>query len=444
MTFLSNSSAQIVRLVPALLLLGSALALGEPHPPDMTPDWDGNGFNNSFERAVDIGQLTPNGVNIREQLGVVPWGFDTTDYYRFMFPGGVNDRQLSVQLDEQPDFTMWINIYDQSHKLVYASIGQANETFSIPLPPGIYYLQVLTSADVANGRNLQYTLSAKPVEIPLPDKGGFACSGAPNLGRLTDQVQTIEGNLNEQKSASVYSLYIPYGAALSGDMAGLQPSTRYTLTVIDRLTESAIPFRNSTLKTERILIDPGFYCLKIESVGSLGFGNYRAQISAARAGLMPGNDKNRAQNIIDMELGNLSTNGSYGFVSRYIHYQTPGPGVPNVPTVLEYGHEYVIRDWVGNDANTEYYWFTLSGKSLIELHLINQMASARAFIEDLAGNVFATSVVDSTSLNPALMPSQSLKVTLDPGRKYYIRIDYISSSPPGTSFGISLKASRAS
>jgi hypothetical protein len=105
----------------------------------MTPDYDGNGFNNSFERAVDLGELRPAGVNVPEQLGKVPWGFDTRDFYRFVFPSGVNDFLLAVHLTEIPDFTMWINVYDQARKLVFVSEGQANETFSIPLSAGLYY-----------------------------------------------------------------------------------------------------------------------------------------------------------------------------------------------------------------------------------------------------------------------------------------------------------------
>jgi hypothetical protein len=118
------------RLVSAVVIaFASTVAAAQD---SWTPDHDGNGYNNSFERAIDIGQLTPTGVNIKEQLGVVPWGFDTRDFYKFVFPSGVNDFQLSVKLDEQPDTSMWINIYDQTQKFVYASIGSADETFSHP------------------------------------------------------------------------------------------------------------------------------------------------------------------------------------------------------------------------------------------------------------------------------------------------------------------------
>lgn len=425
------------RLVSAAVIaFASTVAVAQD---SWTPDHDGNGYNNSFERAIDIGQLTPTGVNIKEQLGVVPWGFDTRDFYKFVFPSGVNDFQLSVKLDEQPDTSMWINIYDQTQKLVYASIGSADETFSIPLASGVYYLEVLTSREVANGRNLIYTLSAKPVEIPLPDKGGLACRGAPAIGAFSDQGQQIEGNLNEGKRWSTYSFYSPYGFALTGNMFGEQPSRRYVLTVINRLNGDSIRFRDSNLQNEGIMLDPGFYCLRIESAGNSGFGNYRGRFAALRAGLFPGNTKPRAQNIIDMELGNLTRNGFYGFVSRYVHYQKPGE-IPNVPTVIERGHEYVIRDWVGNDARTQYYWFNLPSQSRIELRLFNQMAFARAFIEDLEGNVLASTTVDGSPLDPELLPSQSLVTTLASGKRYYIRISYLSNSAPGTSFGVWMRA----
>lgn len=163
------------------------------------------------------------------------------------------------------------------------------------------------------------------------------------------------------------------------------------------------------------------------------------QPACVRAHAGQGNNKSQAQNIIDMELGNLSTNGSYGFVSRYEHYQAPGQQ-PNVPTVVEYNHDYVIRDWVGPGAPDEYYWFNLPGKSRVEARLSNQVAFARAFIEDADGNVLATSVVDSSSLNPDLMPSQSLAAVLPSAKRYYLRISYASNSNPGTSFAVSLKA----
>jgi hypothetical protein len=82
-----------------------------------------------------------------------------------------------------------------------------------------------------------------------------------------------------------------------------------------------------------------------------------------------------------MEFGNLSENGRYGLVSRYLHYKKPGE-IPNVPTVVSHGHEYVIRDWVGANARTQFYWFNLPGRNRIQLRLFNQMASARLFIED--------------------------------------------------------------
>lgn len=405
----------------------------------MTPDHDGNGFNNSFERAVDLGEIRPAGVRIQEQLGRVPWGFDTRDFYRFVFPSGVTDFQLAVRLTEVPPFTMWINVYDQAHKLVFVSKGQVNENFSIPLTGGVYYLEVLTSAEVANGQNLQYTLEARPVEVPLPDKGGTSCRYAPSIGLMNAEPKVVEGNLDEARRFSMYSFYTTSSTSLQGNMFGPQPSRRYRLTVTDRLNGNPIPFRNEALQMEGILLDPGFYCLAIESVGQTGLGNYRGQFTAGRAGLRPGNDKTRAQNIIDMELGNLTTNGSYGLVSRYLHYQTPGQQ-PNVPTVVEFNHDYIIRDWVGLDAPDQYYWFNLPGRSQVEARLSNQMASARAFIEDEDGNVLATSIVDSSSLNPDLLPSQSLTAELPSGKRYLLRVRYTSNSNPGTSFGISLKA----
>lgn len=406
-----------------------------------TPDHDGNGYNNSIERARDIGQLTPAGVNIEEQLGVVPWGFDTSDYYRFAFPNsGITDFQLSVRLEEEPDKSMWINIYDASGQLIYPSIGSDNETFSIPLRGGVYYLEVLTSPAIANGRNLRYTLGAKPVEVPLPDKGGLACNGAPDIGALTSEEKMLDGNLSPEKRLSVYLLNIPYGAAVNGTMRGLAPSERYVVTLTDRLNGNRISFRNSNLKQEQILLDPGFYCLEIASVGDLGLGNYRGIFTANPAGLVPGNSRARAQNIIDMELGNLSENGAYGFVSRYWHYKKPGE-IPNVPAIVTHEHDYVIRDWVGTAAPAQYYWFRLPGKSKIDIRVYNQMASARAFVEDEAGNVLASTIVDADSLNPELLPSQSLAKVLPTGEKYYIRVSYTSGSQPGTSFGLRLRAS---
>lgn len=405
-----------------------------------TPDHDGNGFNNSFERAVDLGELRPAGISVREQLGRVPWGFDTVDVYRFVFPAGVNDFLLSVDLDEEPDTSMWIEVYDRDRKLALPpSIGNANEQIRLPLSAGLYYLKVLTNPGIANGRNLRYTLTVKPVEVPLPEQGGTACAGAPNVGNL-GVAREVSGNLNEVRRSSVYALHVPFGAALNGSMFGLQPSRRYVVSVIDRLTGNSIRFRDTELQTQGIMIDPGFYCLRIESAGFAGLGNYRGRFNALRAGIMPGNDKQRAQNIIAMELGNLTPNGSYSLVSRYLHFQQPGVQ-PNIPSVVSHNYDYVIRDWVGVDARTQFYWFNLPpGQSKIDVRLINQMAFTRVSIEDENGNALATSQVDSSSLNPEIMPSQSLSTILPSGRRYYLRIDYLSNSTPGTSFGVILNA----
>jgi hypothetical protein len=378
-------------------------------------------------------------VNLREQLGRVPWGFDSSDYYRFLFPSSFNDFELTVRLTEQPSFTMWILIYDQSQRLIYTSKGQPNENFSIPLKGGVYYLAVVTDQGTAGTRNLHYILSAKATDVPLPDQGGAACSGAPSIGLLGNQQRDIEGNLSEVRRSSVYRFYTPYGASLQGGMLGPQPSARYTVSLTDRLNGNKIRFRDSELQMQGILVDPGFYCLTIASNGFSGLGNYKGQFVANRAGLVPGVDKSRAQNIIDMELPNLATNGSYGLVSRYTHYKTPGQQ-PNVPTVVTYNHDYIIRDWVGQGATEQYYWFNLPGKSRVQVRLSNQMAFARAYLEDANGNVLAGTTVDSSSLDPALMPSQSLTATLSGGQRYYLRIGYESNSNPGTSFQVVLNA----
>ena len=216
MTFIishfAGNRGQICRSVATAF----GLALTVPGPitaeESWTPDHDGNGFNNFFERAIDLGELRPAGVNISEQLGGVPWGFDTKDFYKFMFPGGVGDLQLSVRLDEQPNGTMYINVYDQNRNNIWSSVGQNNETFSIPLTSGIYYIEVLTDPETAKGRNLRYTLRAKPTEIPLPEKGGLACREAPNLGLINAQGREIEGNLSLGKPTSIYSFHVPYGS----------------------------------------------------------------------------------------------------------------------------------------------------------------------------------------------------------------------------------------
>jgi hypothetical protein len=180
-----------------------------------TPDHDGNGFNNSFERAINIGQLTPKGAIIHEQLGAVLWGFDTNDFYKFIFPSGVSDLHLSIRLDEEPNTTISINMYDRSRKLVNQSTGNTNELFRIPLTQGEYYLEVITDKDTANGRNLLYTLNANAVEIPLPDKSWSTCRGAPSLGALSESGKDIEGNFNTNKRSAFYNFYIPYSSVLS-------------------------------------------------------------------------------------------------------------------------------------------------------------------------------------------------------------------------------------
>jgi hypothetical protein len=441
---MTSRISQRVRLVTATSACALALtwSLLAPAQDSWTPDHDGNGFNNSFERAVDIGELRPAGVNISEQLGRVPWGFDSRDFYKFVFPGGVSDFHLSVRLDEQPNTTMWIRVYDRSQTLIYSSRGADNETFSIPLTSGLYYLEILTDTETAKGRNLRYTFTGRPMEDFLAGKRRPSLSWCSRSRRIEHARARDHGQPRFRNPRSVHSFHVPYGAAITGSMLGPEPSRRYQVSVIDRLTGSEIALRNSSLKEENLLLDPGFYCLKIESVGNAGYGNFRGRFAALNAGLVPGQTKDRAQNIIDMELGNLSENGRYGLVSRYVHYKKPGE-IPNVPIVVTHQHEYVIRDWVGSNARTQFYWLNLPGRSRVQLRLFNQMASGRLFIEDREGNVLASSIVDSSSLNPELLPSQSIDTTLPSGKTYYLRIEYTSSSNPGTSFGVKLITARA-
>lgn len=404
-----------------------------------TPDHDGNGFNNSFEHAIDLGELKSSGVSIQEQLGVVPWGFDTKDFYKFVFPGGVNDLNLAVALEEEPDTTIYIVVYYDDGGKAHVSRFQDNENFSIPLSAGVYYIEVATTTGSAKDQNLKYTLEMRPVEIPLPDQGGVACKGAPEIGRVSS-LREIEGNLSEGKQTSNYKFHTSSGSRVVGRVRAHQASKRYLLTLTDRLTGARLQLpTQDPMKIEGLEIDPGFYCFEIESVGTSGYGNYKAEISALQAGLFPGYSKNRAQNIIDMELGNLSENGNYRSKSRYINHQNPGDH-PNIPTIITLGHFYIIRDWVGTNARNQYYWFNLPGESKVELRLYNLMASARAFIEDDDGNILASTVVVGNSLDPEKMATQSLITTLPGDEQYYVRISYLSNSSPGTSFGVSLLA----
>lgn len=404
-----------------------------------TPDHDGNGFNNSIERAIDLGTLNTAGVNIREQLGKVPWGFDSRDFYKFALPFSFNDWELSVHLDENPSTTMWLEIYDQSGtRSIYASRGAADEDFKLPLGGGIYYIEVKTDAGTAANRNLTYTLTLRPRQVPFVERGGTACRGAPSFGSFSGPAKVIEGSFDERRQPSFYAFYVPYGFSLTGSMLGPAPSSKYAVSVINPLDGAQIAFRNSTLREEGLLLDPGFYCLKIESVGMAGLGNYRGQFVALNAGLVPGRDRNRAQKLADMELGNLTNNGRYGLVSRYIHYKNRGE-IPNVSSVLEPAHEYVVRDWVGLEAPEQFYLFDLSEARRLELRLYNLTAAARAFVEDAAGTLLASTTVEGTSLRDDLLAPQALKVTLPAGRKYYVRIEYSSRRDPGTPFGLWLR-----
>ncbi|HZQ13644.1 MAG TPA: hypothetical protein VFB31_12625 [Pseudolabrys sp.] len=394
------------------------------------PDNDATALNNSFESAEDLGLLgsdvtgQPRTVTVQGELGHADNGFDTVDFYKFRLP--LNQFEVAISSTESPSTTSWIMIYDQNRQpLVDESQvrGHDNESVTLNLSSGFYYVVVRTDGATAGNRLLKYTLTIKPSVRPLPDQGVGDCRSAPSPQQAVSG-RIFSGSLAAPFFKSSYAIYITNGTGFMAAPSGFPQI--YQVTLIDRPTGDRIVVPKIP---QAIAIDPGLYCLEV-SASEFGPStvNYQFNIGVPNMGFPPEPQRDSAHCVTMLNLGNLSTNGRYGTVRQ------PQASNPGTPCSLETSTQYVMREWIGPQRSEGWFQFDLQEPRKLELRMTNLYDPARAEIQDRTGNVLATSVVEGISLTDQL-PPQVLSRTLGAGR-YFLRTIYTGTRQAGTNMQI--------
>lgn len=389
------------------------------------PDSDTSGFNNTMERAEDLGpavdpQGRPRTIVRSDELGVVPTGFDSVDFYKFTLPA--NLFQVTISTIETPKTSSWIMIYDQSgRKLISDEQGKGrdDESVTLNLRAGTYYVAVMTDRGVANNRNLKYTLTIKPTIVPLPNDGMAACGPSATWQSVDDRA-VISGSI-APGTGNTYPVFLSHAAQFVAVRQTF--ATRYEIAIMDRASGDSIlllPFDSSTpLWTA---LDPGFYCLRVSAPGQQGPVNFEIAIGAPNMGFPLGNARNNAPCVPNLNLGNLSRNGHYDRV-RY-------PADPNITCFLEGVTQYTLREWIGIQRPEGWLRFDLREARKVEMLVSNLYNPIRVEIQNEAGDIVATTVSTGIPLSDQL-PHQTSSSVLAAGR-YYIRAIYLGMRPPGT------------
>ena len=423
----------IIFFVTPLLCIPTA-ALGCATGQSCLPDTDQTGLNNSFEAAEDLGVLgsdqtgQPRIVTRIGELGRVADGFDSVDFYKFRLP--LNQFEVTISSMEDPPTTSWIMIYDERRRpLIDESQGRGrdNESVTLNLSSGVYYVAVRSEPDVANNRLLKYTLRIAPSIRPLPDQGSSDCRNIQSPQQLITG-RTISGSLTTPTFKSAYGVYITNGSQFVAAPTGFPRA--YDAALIDRPTGDRIPIiQRGTSGVRYIALDPGLYCLEVStSAFNSSPINYQFDLGVPNMGFPPATERANAPCVTMLNLGNLTRNGQYGNVRQPQAYN------PGTPCSFEGVTQYVMREWIGPQRPEGWFRFDLLEARKLELVMSNLYNPARAEIQDQQGNVLAATVAQGTSLSDQL-PTQVLSRSLAAGR-YFLRAIYAGTRTAGTNIQI--------
>lgn len=421
----------------ACLTVGGDLAAQNwsecPTPTSCLPDTDVTGFNNTRATAVDLGAARdpatgqPRALTANGRLGDVQTGFDTIDYFKFQLPSDLFEVEISTR--ETPDTSSWIMIQDKDgNPLIKPEEGRGrdHERIVLPLATGLYFVSVATDAEVAKakGGNLKYALTVRPIQRALPNDGMAECG--PQAGWLpVENSRDFSGSFDRTRLRNTYPIAFARPVAVS---MNLPRARQFETAIVDRIGKErfALSVRGEN-SVSPVILDPGFYCLEVDATQPLPpLINYRFQLLAGATGFPLRAGKARAPCLPVLDLGNQARNGHY---SKPRHTENAG-------CTLEDHHEYVVREWIGQQEPEGWIRITLTQSRAIELRLSNLYNPIRAELQDAGGAIVGTSTVSGISVNDQL-PHQTWSGTLAAG-SYWLRIMYLGTRAPGTTFELRL------
>lgn len=417
-----------------LIIAFSILAISalSAWPKSELPDFDGSGFNNSFETAVQIDVLrldnmgNARGVILTGELGVVlPGRFDTEDYYKFGIPIGTTWK-LNFFMKETPDGTASIRLFDNPNGApIREGTGKPFEEFDIELGAGVYFLRISTAPNTAQGRLIVYDLSVKPAFVPLPDLAGTDCINAQDLG-LEPNGRKIEGSISNSKAVDTYKLYINSGEFVSVTRFLLQFD--YNIDIIDRNDAKVFTLATRGVPTEIWhTFDPGFYCIRVHrAFQGIGAINYSFALQVLRHGLRPGASIRLAQNVPSMSVNPFESNGAYKG-RRQVGWQLyPTPEMPRAI-------DLPVREWIGLAEHEQWYRFNVSAPGRISGTLLAPFNPVGLEIQREDGVTVALAQTEGSWSGGEQLPKLTFDANITPGR-YYVRLTYLGARGPGTSY----------
>ncbi|MCF3569017.1 PPC domain-containing protein [Planktothrix agardhii 1806] len=336
---------------------------------------------NTWETAYNMTNISSTPTTYSEFIGN-KYGIpeELQDYYKLQID---KDSSLSLKLTGM-SANANLFLYNSDKGLVESSetLKTAGEQILSNLTPGTYYIKV------AGVGNIQTTYNLEVATTTLPNNGaGNNPDNSKELGAITTP-QTVSDWVGDIDNSDYYQLSLPQVSTLELNLT----NTKTNLSLYDN-KGSAI---NSDYQTGKLVsnLQAGTYYVEVAPDYNVSSANYDLQVSATPRVDTAGNTINTAQDI-----------GTLGATA------------------------VTKTDWVGDIDTEDYYKFSLTGNSTLNLNLSGLTQNADLYLIDSNGSDIAYS-------NQAGKTDESILNNLTPGT-YYVRVN---SNGEDTNYNLKLSA----
>lgn len=327
-----------------------------------------DGAGNTLATARSMGMLTATTQVFNDFVGTA----DPDDYYRFTL-GSTSD--INVLLDGMTSDAD-IELLSSTGSVISQSLASGATPDSIDfdnLAAGTYYLHV---NQFSGDTNYRLSVAAQAALDPA----GNTSAQAYNLGLIGATARTTSGFVGSGDTSDWYSFNTAYTSNFRLNMSGMSSDADVRLVAADGTTVlSSSTAAGSAAET--IVFN------------NLAAGNYYVQVY--------------------QYAGNTNYNLS-------LQAQTQVDTAPNTPTAGRLltlsSTPTIVREYVGSADSQDYYRFTLTQRSNVDLHLTGLTGNANL---ELYGGTGGTVLIGSS--NQPGTAGEDLSSTLNPGT-YYIRV----------------------
>ncbi|MCP9296423.1 MAG: PPC domain-containing protein [Planktothrix agardhii LY1] len=322
---------------------------------------------NTWETAYNMTNISSTPTTYSEFIGN-KYGIpeELEDYYKLQID---KDSSLSLKLTGM-SANANLFLYNSDKGLVESSqtLKTADEKILSNLTPGTYYIEV------AGVGNIQTTYNLEVATTTLPNNGaGNNPDNSKDLGAITTP-QTVSDWVGDIDNSDYYQLSLPQVSTLELNLT----NTKTNLSLYDN-KGSAI---NSDYQTGKLVsnLQAGTYYVEVAPDYNVSSANYDLQVSATPRVDTAGNTINTAQDI-----------GTLGATA------------------------VTKTDWVGDIDTEDYYKFSLTENSTLNLNLSGLTQNADLYLWDSNGSYIADS-------SQAGKTAESILKNLTPGT-YYVGVN---------------------